>query len=161
MAPPAPRGYICHLILWSTARVSLDTLFQPFRHKGLSLKNRIVMAPMTRSFSPEGVPGADVAEYYRRRATGEVGLILSEGTAIARPSAKNDPRVPDFHGGAALAGWKTVIDTVHAAGGKMGPQLWHVGAARKPHERVARTAAGGQPLRPLLPRQALRRAHDR
>ncbi len=110
--------------------MSLDSLFQPFTHKGLSLANRIVMAPMTRSFSPEGVPGADVAEYYRKRAAGAVGLILSEGTAIARPAAKNDPKVPDFHGEAALAGWKRVIDTVHAAGGRMGPQLWHVGSAR-------------------------------
>ena len=110
--------------------MSLDSLFRPFSFKKLTLPNRIVMAPMTRSFSPEGVPGADVAEYYRKRAAGGVGLILSEGTAIARPSAKNDPRVPDFHGEAALAGWKGVIDTVHAAGGKMGPQLWHVGSAR-------------------------------
>ncbi len=110
--------------------MSLDTLFQPFEHKALKLPNRIVMAPMTRSFSPEGVPGTDVAEYYRKRAAGGVGLILSEGTVVARPSAKNDPRVPDFHGEAALAGWQRVIDTVHGAGGLMGPQLWHVGSAR-------------------------------
>ena len=110
--------------------MSLDTLFQPFQLKGLRLKNRIVMAPMTRSFSPEGVPGGNVAEYYRKRAAAEVGLILSEGTAIGRPAAKNDPNVPDFHGEAPLAGWKAVIDTVHAAGGAMGPQLWHVGSAR-------------------------------
>ena len=106
----------------------LDALFQPFRIKSLALKNRIVMAPMTRSFSPAGVPGENVAAYYRRRAENEVGLILSEGTAIARPAAKNDPMVPDFHGAAALAGWQKVINEVHAAGGKMGPQLWHVGA---------------------------------
>ena len=112
--------------------MSLDSLFQPFSVKGLHLPNRIVMAPMTRSFSPEGVPGADVAEYYRKRAVGGVGLILSEGTVIDRPAAKNDPRVPDFHGEAALAGWKQVIDTVHEVGGKMGPQIWHVGSARNP-----------------------------
>ena len=110
--------------------MSHDSLFAPFSFKRMSLANRIVMAPMTRSFSPEGVPGPDVAEYYRRRAAGGVGLILSEGTAIDRPSAKNDPKVPDFHGERALNGWKTVIDTVHAAGGRMGPQLWHVGSAR-------------------------------
>lgn len=106
----------------------LDALFQPFRIKSLALKNRIVMAPMTRSFSPNGIPGEDVAAYYRRRAENDVGLILSEGTAIDRAAAKNDPMVPDFHGQAALAGWQKVIDEVHAAGGKMGPQLWHVGA---------------------------------
>lgn len=110
----------------------LDALFRPFQVKGLSLKNRIVMAPMTRSFSPDGVPGRDVAAYYRRRAEAEVGLILSEGTVIERPAAKNDPNVPFFHGEPALAGWKQVIDDVHAAGGKMGPQLWHVGSVRNP-----------------------------
>ena len=106
----------------------LDALFQPFQLKSLALKNRVVMAPMTRSFSPGGIPGENVAGYYQRRAEGEVGLILSEGTTIDRPAARNDPGVPFFHGPEALAGWKRIIDTVHAAGGKMGPQLWHVGA---------------------------------
>ncbi len=105
-------------------------LFTPFVHKALHLPNRIVMAPMTRSFCPEGVPGADVAEYYRKRAVGGVGLIVSEGTVVERPSARNDPRVPFFWGDDALAGWKGVIDTVHGASGLMAPQLWHVGAAR-------------------------------
>jgi len=90
------------------------------------------MAPMTRSFSPEGVPGADVAAYYRRRAAAQVGLILSEGTVIDRPAAKNDPKVPFFHGEAALDGWRRVIDEVHAAGGRMGPQIWHVGTVANP-----------------------------
>jgi 2,4-dienoyl-CoA reductase-like NADH-dependent reductase (Old Yellow Enzyme family) len=109
---------------------SLDALFQPLRVRSLELKNRIVMAPMTRSFSPEGVPGADVAAYYRRRAESDVGLIISEGTTIDRPGARNDPKIPFFHGDAALAGWKRVIDGVHAVGGKMGPQIWHVGAVK-------------------------------
>jgi len=109
-----------------------DVLFQPFQIKNLSLKNRVVMAPMTRSFSPDGVPGANVAAYYRRRAEGEVGLILSEGTVIDRPSARNEGKIPFFHGDAPLAGWKPVIDGVHAAGGKMGPQIWHVGAVAHP-----------------------------
>jgi 2,4-dienoyl-CoA reductase-like NADH-dependent reductase (Old Yellow Enzyme family) len=106
----------------------ISSLFRPFRLKSLELKNRIVMSPMTRSFSPQGVPGEDVAAYYRRRAEGRVGLILSEGTAIDRPAAKNDPKVPNFHGEDSLAGWKRVIDEVHQAGGRMGPQIWHVGA---------------------------------
>ncbi len=104
-----------------------DVLFQPRRIKHLELKNRIVMAPMTRNFAPDGIPDAAIAEYYRRRAAADVGLILSEGTTIARPASKNMPQIPDFHG-AALDGWKHVIDAVHGAGGKMGPQLWHVGA---------------------------------
>jgi len=72
----------------------VDALFQPFRVKSLALKNRIVMAPMTRSFSPEGVPGENVAAYYRRRAESDVGLILSEGTVIDRPASRNDPGNP-------------------------------------------------------------------
>ncbi len=57
-----------------------DILFQPGRIGSLNVKNRIVMAPMTRSLSPNGVPGPDVAAYYRRRAEGGVGLIVTEGT---------------------------------------------------------------------------------
>jgi 2,4-dienoyl-CoA reductase-like NADH-dependent reductase (Old Yellow Enzyme family) len=111
---------------------NVAALFTPFRFKSLSLKNRIVMAPMTRCFSPLGVPGDDVAAYYRRRAEGDVGLILSEGTVIDRPASRNDPGIPFFHGAAALAGWKQVIDTVHASGGRMGPQIWHTGSTVGP-----------------------------
>ncbi len=109
---------------------STDTLFRPFRIKSLDLPNRIVMAPMTRTFAPEGIPGAANAAYYRRRAEGGVGLILSEGTVIDRPASRNHPNIPFFHGDAALAGWKTVIDEVHAAGGKMAPQIWHTGSTK-------------------------------
>ena len=110
--------------------MSVDALFRPFRLKSLDLPNRIVMAPMTRSHSPGGVPGPDVAAYYRRRAEAGVGLIVSEGTLIERPASGNDPKVPRFWGEDALAGWKRVIDEVHAAGGLMAPQLWHVGSVR-------------------------------
>jgi len=90
------------------------------------------MAPMTRSFSPNGIPGDDVAAYYQRRAAGEVGLILSEGTVIDRPSSSYDPNVPHFHN-EALKGWEKVINGVHAAGGSMGPQIWHQGIMGKHH----------------------------
>lgn len=103
-------------------------LFQSFHLKTLNLKNRIVMAPMTRMFSPEGVPGQNVVNYYTRRAASDVGLILSEGTVIDRPASKNHKNIPDFYGEDALTGWKKVIDSVHVAGGKMAPQIWHVGA---------------------------------
>lgn len=105
-----------------------DALFRPFRVGSLELKNRIVMAPMTRTFAPQGIPGEANATYYRRRAEGGVGLILSEGTVIDRPSSRNEAAIPFFHGEAALAGWQGVIDAVHGAGGKMGPQLWHTGS---------------------------------
>ena len=114
--------------------MTADALFRPFSHKSLTLRNRIVMAPMTRSFSPQGVPPPEVAGYYARRAAGEVGLIVSEGTVVERPASSNDPNVPQFWGEAALAGWKRVIDEVHAAGGVMAPQLWHMGSVRNPSQ---------------------------
>lgn len=110
--------------------MSTNPLFQPITIKSLTLKNRIVMAPMTRSFSPDGVPTADVAAYYARRAHNAVGLIVTEGTGVGRPASLNDRNVPRFHGDAELAAWKTVSDGVHAEGGKIAPQLWHVGAVR-------------------------------
>lgn len=109
---------------------STDVLFRPFHLKGLALKNRIVMAPMTRNMTDAGVPVDRNAAYYRRRAEGDVGLILTEGTVVDRPSSRNLPAIPLFHGEAALAGWKAVADAVHAAGGKIGPQLWHTGSTR-------------------------------
>lgn len=110
---------------------SIDTsvLFQPVELGSLTLKNRIVMAPMTRNMAPEGIPGQANADYYRRRAEADVGLILSEGTVINRPVSRNEPNIPFFHGEQSLAGWKAVIDGVHQAGGRMGPQIWHTGTA--------------------------------
>ena len=107
-------------------------LFQPFELKSLKLKNRIAMAPMTRSFSPQGVPAMNIADYYDRRVVGEVGLIISEGTVVDRPASSNDPDVPHFYGEKALGGWKTVIDKVHDDGGVMAPQIWHMGVVA-PH----------------------------
>lgn len=115
--------------------MSVDALFEPFLLKSLPLPNRVVMAPMTRSQSPDGVATAEVAAYYARRAAADVGLIISEGTGVDRPASLNDRNVPRFHGEAELASWKRVIDEVHAAGGLMAPQLWHVGAvpSQDPH----------------------------
>ncbi len=106
---------------------SAQALFTPFSIKGLTLPNRIVMAPMTRSLSPGGVPGEDVAAYYRRRAEGGVGLIVTEGTYPPHPAAGFDPNVPHLYGEAALKGWSRVVDQVHAAGGHIFSQLWHLG----------------------------------
>ncbi len=111
---------------------STDLLFEPFRLKGLTLPNRIVMAPMTRSRSPGQVPGENVAAYYRRRAEGGVGLIVTEGTSPAHFSASNDANVPAFFGEAALKGWANVLQQVKAAGGLIMPQLWHQGVVRHP-----------------------------
>jgi 2,4-dienoyl-CoA reductase-like NADH-dependent reductase (Old Yellow Enzyme family) len=105
-----------------------DVLFRPFKVRSLELANRIVMAPMTRAMAPEGIPGQPNVDYYRRRATGGVALILSEGTVIDRPASRNEAGIPFFHGDKALSGWKDVIESVHGAGGRMGPQIWHVGS---------------------------------
>jgi 2,4-dienoyl-CoA reductase-like NADH-dependent reductase (Old Yellow Enzyme family) len=105
-------------------------LFTPLTVGDVTLKNRIVMAPMTRQFSPGGVPGEDVAGYYRRRAEGGAGLIVTEGTGIEDPEALDSPNIPVMYGEAALAGWKRVVDGVHAAGGRIFPQLWHQGVLR-------------------------------
>jgi NADH:flavin oxidoreductase/NADH oxidase family protein len=115
-----------------TTTRSTTALFTPFALSRLTLPNRIVMAPMTRSQSPDGVPDDNVVGYYRRRAEHGVGLIITEGTAIDHPAAVSSPRVPRFHGEDALAGWAKVLSAVHAAGGRIMPQLWHVGMARKP-----------------------------
>ena len=92
------------------------------------------MAPMTRGYSPGGVPGDDVAAYYRRRAEGGVGLIVTEGTYPPHDAAGFDPKVPHIYGDAALAGWRRVVEGVHAAGGHIFSQLWHLGlqAGRAP-----------------------------
>lgn len=107
--------------------MTADPVFRSLSVRSLELDNRLVMSPMTRSFSPDGVPGADVAEYYRKRAAGGTGLLITEGVAIDHPAAVENPSVPHMHGDAALAGWRAVVDAVHAEGGKIVPQLWHVG----------------------------------
>lgn len=111
--------------------MTVKALFEPFHLGNLELPTRVVMAPMTRSFSPGGVPNAKVVEYYRRRAAAGVGLIVTEGTTVGHKAANGYPHVPRFYGEDALAGWKEVVDAVHAEGGKIVPQLWHVGNVRK------------------------------
>jgi 2,4-dienoyl-CoA reductase-like NADH-dependent reductase (Old Yellow Enzyme family) len=111
--------------------VSVDPLFQPFEFGRVTLRNRVVMAPMTRSQSPGHVPGENVAQYYRRRAEGGVGLIVTEGTMVGHPASNGYPDVPFFDGDEALAGWKRVVEAVHEAGGHIIPQLWHCGSIRQ------------------------------
>ncbi|WP_369223471.1 NADH:flavin oxidoreductase [Streptomyces sp. R39] len=108
-----------------------EILSRPIALNGLTVPNRIVMAPMTRQFSPGGIPGADVVSYYSRRAAAGVGLIVTEGTYVGHDSAGGSSRVPRFHGEEQLAGWAKVAEGVHAAGGTIVPQLWHIGMVRK------------------------------
>ncbi|MEU7017698.1 NADH:flavin oxidoreductase [Streptomyces sp. NPDC046385] len=115
----------------SPASRAAEILSRPVALNGLTVPNRIVMAPMTRMFSPGGVPGEDVRSYYARRAAAGVGLIVTEGTYVGHESAGQSDRVPRFHGEEQLAGWAKVAEDVHAAGGTIVPQLWHIGMVRE------------------------------
>ncbi len=113
-----------------------EPLFAPISIRNVTLRNRVVMSPMTRSFSPRGVPGENVAAYYSRRAEGETGLIITEGVGIDHPSALGEAGlgeddIPEMYGAEALAGWKRVVDAVHAQGGVIFPQLWHMGVMKE------------------------------
>ncbi len=107
-----------------------DKLFRPIKVGQLELANRIAMAPMSRYFCADGVPHEKVSAYYSRRALNHVGLIITEATYIGHPTAPSYEGVPNFYGEAALAGWAKVRAAVHAAGGKIMPQLWHTGSFR-------------------------------
>jgi 2,4-dienoyl-CoA reductase-like NADH-dependent reductase (Old Yellow Enzyme family) len=120
--------------------LSTDPLFKPFPLKNLTLRNRIVMAPMSRQHSPGGVPGVDVAAYYGRRAENGVGLILTEGTIIDAPAAGYTPPTPTIYGEESLKGWKNVVDRVHSADGRIMLQLWHLGALHNPQNFQGSTA---------------------
>ena len=102
----------------------MPTLFDPVTAGDLHLANRIVMAPLTRNRSPDAIPGPFAAAYYSQRAT--AGLIITEATAITH-QAQGYSDVPGLYGTEQLDAWKTVTRDVHAAGGKIVVQLWHVG----------------------------------
>ena len=108
-----------------------SVLFNSISLGSLDMPNRVVMAPMTRNFSPNGVPGENVASYYAKRAQAGVGLIITEGTTVNHNGANGYPNVPRFYGEDALQGWSNVVSQVHEFKGKIVPQLWHVGYVRK------------------------------
>ncbi len=105
-------------------------LFQPVFLGPYRLANRIVMAPLTRSrASEDGVPTSLMAEYYAQRAS--AGLIIAEGTNIS-PQGRGYAFTPGIYNDAQVAGWRQVIEAVHACGGRIFPQLWHVGRVSHP-----------------------------
>ncbi|WP_293902047.1 NADH:flavin oxidoreductase [Phenylobacterium sp.] len=110
--------------------MTIAKLFDPVRLGDLKLRNRTVMAPMTRRFSPGGTPGADVAGYYLRRAEGGVGAVMTEGLEIDHPASVYDPAIPNFFRPEALAAWSAIASQVQAAGAAFIPQFWHVGGFR-------------------------------
>lgn len=123
----------------------IDPLLAPLTLRGLTLPNRVLMAPMTRYRSPLGVPTDEVARYYARRAATGLGAILTEGVALPHYAAADHPDIPRIDGAEALGGWRKVVDAVHGAGGRIIPQLWHQG----PMWNVEYAGTGtGNPMRP-------------
>ncbi|MGB3485184.1 MAG: NADH:flavin oxidoreductase [Mycobacterium sp.] len=123
--------------------MAIDDLFQPLTVRSLTVPNRFAMAPMTRQASPNGVPGPDVAEYYRRRAAGGVGLIITEGVRLPEPAAGYPATIPTLAGDDVLAGWARVIEAVHAEGGTIAAQLWHQGERRDDADGVLPVSPSG------------------
>src|SRR5688500_16134238 len=103
----------------------MSSLFEPLQLGSLQLPNRILMAPLTRARAGrEGVPNDLMARYYAQRAS--AGLIISEATGITREGL-GWPNAPGLWNQAQVEGWKLVTEAVHAAGGRIVAQLWHMG----------------------------------
>lgn len=114
-----------------------QSLSSPLEIRKLTIPNRVAMSPMTRGFCPGGAPTAEVADYYARRAAGGCGLVITEAVGIDHPSALGDAglgeeSIPVLHGNSPIEGWRHVVEAVHAAGGRIVPQLWHQGPLRLP-----------------------------
>jgi N-ethylmaleimide reductase len=117
-------------------------LFQPMRLGPYQLTNRIVMAPLTRSrASNDGVPQPLMADYYAQRAS--AGLIIAEGTNVS-PQGRGYAFTPGIYNHAQIDGWRQVTEAVHARGGRIFPQLWHVGRVSHPSLQ----AGGALPVAP-------------
>ncbi len=119
----------------------MTSLFDPIQIGNIALSNRIAMAPLTRNRSPGAVPNDLNVTYYEQRAT--AGLLISEGTPISH-QGQGYAQVPGLYLPESIEGWKRVTSAVHAAGGHIAAQLWHVG-------RVSHTSLqpnGGQPVAP-------------
>ena len=115
----------------------MTTLFDPVRFGDIQLANRVVMAPLTRNRARQQTPHDLHVEYYRQRAS--AGLLITEATQI-RPDGQGYFDTPGIHNPAQIAAWKQVTDAVHAEGGKIVVQLWHVGRIS-----VNSLQPGGQP----------------
>ncbi|MGK2911782.1 MAG: NADH:flavin oxidoreductase [Sphingobium sp.] len=117
--------------------LSSATLFRPIRIGTLEIPNRIVMPGMGLNLAENGVPTAEIAQYYRRRVEGGAGLIMTEASFIDHPSSSNHPQLMRFNSEESLGGWSEVLRQVHEAGGRMMPELWHAGLCPLPHEAVS------------------------
>ncbi|AEG91122.1 alkene reductase [Ramlibacter tataouinensis] len=119
----------------------MPTLFDPLQVGRLQLPNRIVMAPLTRNRAPDAIPTPLMAEYYAQRAS--AGLLITEATAVSH-QGQGYADVPGLYGTEQLDGWKRVTQAVHAKGGRIYTQLWHVGRV----SHVDLQPGGGQPVAP-------------
>ena len=119
----------------------MTTLFDPITAGELRLANRIAMAPLTRNRAPDAVPTPMAATYYAQRAS--AGLLITEATAISQ-QGQGYADVPGLYAPEQIAGWKRVTEAVHAAGGRIVTQLWHVG--RVSHHSLQ--PGGGAPVAP-------------
>ncbi|KWT96875.1 MULTISPECIES: alkene reductase [unclassified Variovorax] len=119
----------------------MPSLFDPIQAGDLKLANRVVMAPLTRNRSPNAVPPSIAATYYAQRAA--AGLLITEATAISH-QGQGYADVPGLYSTQQLQAWKRVTDAVHAEGGKIVVQLWHVG--RVSHNELQ--PGGGKPVAP-------------
>ncbi|MBR31593.1 MAG: alkene reductase [Spirochaetaceae bacterium] len=102
----------------------MNTLFKSYKLGEIELKNRMVMAPMTRNRSIDNIPGDIVARYYEQRSG--AGLIITEGTSPSK-NGLGYPRIPGIFSAEQISGWRNVTDSVHSAGGKIFVQLMHTG----------------------------------
>ncbi|ODN43276.1 oxidoreductase [Piscirickettsia litoralis] len=118
----------------------LSALKQPFKLGALELRNRSVMAPMTRMQTSDNQVDDKMVEYYRQRAAGGLGLIITEGVPV-NDSAHGYDNVPSFYG-ESIESWRPLVEAVHAEGAKIMPQLWHVGSVRQ-------AGKGPNPLSPI------------
>lgn len=117
------------------------SLFDPVQAGSLKLPNRIVMAPLTRNRAPNAIPTPLMAEYYAQRAS--AGLLITEATPVSH-QGQGYADVPGLYGAEQLEGWKRVTEAVHAKGGRIVTQLWHVGRV----SHVDLQPGGGKPVAP-------------
>jgi 2,4-dienoyl-CoA reductase-like NADH-dependent reductase (Old Yellow Enzyme family) len=116
---------------------TIAPLLEPITIRGVTLRNRVMMSPMSRAASSNGVPGANVTSYYRQRAEGGVGTIFTEAISIEHPGALGDiglgdGAAPYLWTDAALAAWRGIVAGVHGAGAVIFPQLMHFGVMKYP-----------------------------
>jgi len=145
------------------SNANANILFTPTTLGQIALANRVVMASLTRNRAIEGcVPTPLAVEYYRQRAS--AGLIIAEATQI-NPLGQGYLNTPGIYSQAQVAGWKAVTDAVHAAGGKIALQLWHVGrishVSLLPRAKFRSLPAPSAPMPRPLPPTAWNRSPSR